>query len=170
MSGVALFPILPGSIYRPEVKYPMYKRTGEKDGTKLTTTQDSLGNVSIRFDQTSPFKKTYQLHKLNYCDWVPAVSVFSGLFRGFLGIIHTIYHLVKYFFDEKNKSSHQKEISLGSYSFLRGFVAIFPGVGNVVMIFLDLYKIKEAKERYEKIVKPVLGSASFFITEDQIIK
>lgn len=79
-----------------------------------------------------------QIYCLNKAGYIPVVSTFTGLARLMVGLAHMIYHFVKAIFDDKKfRYAHVCEAFSGFGHLIRGAIEMVPGIGNVLVLFLD---------------------------------
>ena len=93
-------------------------------------------------------------NKLMDADYLPLVSVGSGLCKCLAGIVHSVAHLGQAVFaDQAERSRHLQEASLGAKSIIRGAVAAPPVVGNIALFCFDRARIKQTAEKFAKFEK-----------------
>ena len=81
---------------------------------------------------------------LNSLGYKPVISTFSGTFRSFLGLIHSIVHLVAALFDHESTEYYINQVGIGILNILRGLVEAIPVFGNLAMLTIDTCKIKKS--------------------------
>lgn len=147
-------------ITEPKEGFTVKKSVSQAPGVAVITQQDQ-GDGTVVFNGTPATKKNlsikYQslkIDNLNISGWVPGLSSITGGFRSIVGLAHFIIHLVKSFFDEKNKAEHLKEAQVGFYNFIRGLVEFIPIAGNLVVIIYDLYRLNHQNKERDNIVYP----------------
>lgn len=144
--------ILRGSRERPDFYIETHTHPNNRDivpeGIKMVNVR---GVIKLKYKSynTTAYTHTYILNALGR---LPVVSTFTGCFRAFLGLIHSIVHLVSAIFDAKNRALHLKEVKLGGKNIGRGLIEMLPIIGNITMLVVDNKRIKKFKKEALKTI------------------
>ena len=149
--------LLTGPFLRPDITFHndlqhMETKKGLK-GKKIAVNMAPDGQsiiVSNKPREVTEIKYSFkgpQVHWSNFWGIIPVVGTFVGLGRLSIGVVHTIVHLSKSIFDEKNRQAHLKEAALGAYSIVRGAIEVVPLLPIFTFGLIDIYRLN----KYQKI-------------------